>query len=68
MFRSGQNTDRVALRAEEAAASSGRKVQARALALDFSKTDGPQWHIFQTELENLDVGVLGMFSLKSACL
>jgi hypothetical protein len=39
---------------------SGKKVQTRVLAMDFSKVDdAAQWSAFQAEVENLDVGVLG---------
>ena len=43
-------------------------MQARALAMDFSKTDGPQWDVFQAEIENLDVGVLGTSIFPSEIL
>lgn len=44
----------------EQTTASGKKVQARALAMDFSKLDGPHWDAFNAEVENLDIGVLGM--------
>ncbi len=47
----------------EQSTASGKKVQARALAMDFSKLEGPQWNAFKTEVENLDVGVLGASNL-----
>lgn len=41
---------------------SGKKMQARALAMDFSKVDdAAQWAAFQGALEGLDIGVLGAF-------
>ncbi|KAJ3519481.1 hypothetical protein NM688_g9295 [Phlebia brevispora] len=55
-----RNKDKLnALCAEiEQGAASGKKVQARALAMDFSKLESSQWDAFRAEVENLDVGVL----------
>ena len=39
------------------AEATGKK--ARSLVMDFAQLDGPHWYAFQSEVENLDVGVLG---------
>lgn len=51
----------------EQTTASGKKVQARALAMDFSKLDGPHWDAFNAEVENLDIGVLGMWVSLKKC-
>ena len=46
----------------ESVTVSGKKMQALALPMDFSNLDdASQWNAFQAAVENLDVGVLGMY-------
>lgn len=40
----------------------GKKIEAVALAMDFSKVDDvAQWNAFQSAIENKDIGVLGAY-------
>lgn len=55
--RSKDKLDSLCAEIEQTTAS-GKKVQARALAMDFSKLDGPHWDAFNAGVENLDIGVL----------
>ncbi len=46
----------------EATSTGAKKVQAKAVTMDFSKLDdAAQWNKLQSELAGLDIGVLGEY-------
>lgn len=46
---------------EKQSASWGKKVQARALFMDFCQLGGSQWQTLQETIDSIDVGILSKY-------